>query len=190
MLKIIISILVSILVYIILDRPPVKNKPYFKDKSYIKNKPFILEKLKTTDPKKPEKCFYDYELIGLHNIFASALSADADKLKRMKDKILPSICILSLVLNKQSGWDKFLDNQASKYGTDRMGALKKYLEEEYTKIKNHAVLNGLEFLTKPYSLKIEKVDPTTGDKVEETKEVNVLQELEDIIKKKIEGASL
>ena len=98
---------------------------------YVLTSKKTVEHLKS-DPRKPEKCFYDYELIALHGIFVSALEKDMAQLRKVKGKILGSICILDLVVNKKTGWDKFLDSQGNKYGiNNRKATLTKYLSEEF-----------------------------------------------------------
>ena len=161
---------------------------------YVLTSKKTVEHLKS-DPRKPEKCFYDYELIALHGIFVSALEKDMAQLRKVKGKILGSICILDLVVNKKTGWDKFLDSQGNKYGMNsRKATLTKYLSEEYDRILNYVNSNGLEFLTKPYVIKIKKpVDPATvssasnnpPEPVFEEKTVNILEELQKTLIKKI-----
>jgi len=170
MLNIIISVLVAILVYLVLD--------YFK----------VKENLPAKNPANPEKCFYDYELIEMHDIFVNALKDDQDMLRKMKGRILPSVCILDLVLNRKTGWDKFLDSLVNKYGAGGKVGLVFYLTDMYNKALAGAKELGLSFLTEPYDVKIEKVDPTTGEKKIETKNINIMKEFQDIIIKKVAAA--
>jgi len=147
------------------------------------------------DPRKPEKCFYDPELIKLHGIFVSALEKDMAQLKKIKGKILPSVCILDLVVNRKNGWEKFLEVQGNKYGMNsRQATLTKYLSDEYNRILDYVNMNGLDFLTKPYVIKVKKpVDPSTvstasnnpPEPVYEDVTVNILDELQKTLIKKI-----
>ena len=84
------------------------------------------------------------------------------QLKKVKGKILPSVCILDLVVNRRNGWEKFLEVQGNKYGMNsRQATLTKYLSDEYNRILDYVNMNGLDFLTKPYVIKVLKpVDPT------------------------------
>jgi len=172
MIKLIISILVAILVYIYLE--PKK----------------ITEKLTSANPTKPERCFYDNELLSIHSTFVNSLKNNPDMLKKMKQQILPSICILDLVVNQKVGWDKYLDTMASKYSTDRKGALLKYMDENYNKVVDYANANGLSYLTQPYKVDVETIDPDTGDKKTESKEINILKEFQDTILKKINESTV
>jgi hypothetical protein len=144
---------------------------------------YNIEKMTATP--KPERCFYDFELITLHNIFMDALSKDQAIQKIMKNKILPAVCILDMVANKKQGWSGFLDYEANKRGTNKAFALRLYLNDEYTKVYTYAIDNGLGFLTQPYKMEIKTINPTTGDTVVVEKEVNVMKEFEDIINKKL-----
>jgi hypothetical protein len=173
MIKLIISILVAILVYISLGEP--------KD---------IRENLTAADPTKPEKCFYDPELVANHSAFVNSLKSNPEILKKIKQKILPLVCILDLVINQKRGWDKYLDGIAKKYNTDKKGALIKYMQENYDKIVDYANANGLSFLTEPYKVDIDIIDATTGDKKTESKEVNILKEFQDTILKKINESTV
>ena len=78
---------------------------------------------KMTPLPRPERCFYDFELINLHNIFMEALSKDTSTQKVMKNKILPAVCILDLVANRKVGWEGFLDHEAKKRGTSPIYAI-------------------------------------------------------------------
>lgn len=160
---------------------------------------YVLTSKKTiehlADPRKPEKCFYDPELIKLHGIFVSALEKDMAQLKKVKGKILPSVCILDLVVNRKNGWEKFLEVQGNKYGMNsRQATLSKYLSDEYNRILDYVNMNGLDFLTKPYVIKVLKpADPTVvssasnnpPEPVYENITVNILDELQQTLIKKI-----
>jgi hypothetical protein len=160
---------------------------------YVLTSKLTIEHL--ADPRKPEKCFYDPELIKLHGIFVSALEKDMAQLKKVKGKMLPSVCILDLVVNRRNGWEKFLEVQGNKYGMNsRQATLTKYLSDEYNRILDYTNNNGLEFLTKPYVIKVLKpVDPTTvssgsnnpPEPVYEDVTVNILDELQKTLIKKI-----
>ena len=163
MYQIILLILFSLMIYVLFN----KN----------------IEKMSTTP--KPERCFYDFELITLHNIFMDALSKDTATQKIMKNKILPAVCILDMVANKKQGWAGFLDYEANKRGTNRALALRLFLYNEYYKVYTYAIDNGLGFLTKPYEMEVKTIDPTTGDTIVIKKEVNIMKEFEDIINKKL-----
>lgn len=147
-----------------------------------------VEKMTTTP--KPERCFYDFELITLHNIFMDALSKDTATQKIMKNKILPAVCILDMVANRKQGWDGFLNHEANRRGTNRSGALRAYLYDEYKKVYNYAIDNGLGFLTQPYKMEVKTINPTTGDTIVEEKTVNIMKEFEDIINKKLSTISV
>ena len=170
--KLIISLIVGIIVYICLS---------------FNNLNSIKEHLKGSDPTKPEKCFYDLELLALHKIFVDSLKVNPDLLKKMKGKILPSVCILDLVINKKNGWDKFLQANARKYDTDEKTALGKYLNDNYATALLYAVQNGLEFLTVPNIIEIEVIDPDTGVKTKQNQTINVMDNFRAIIIKKFEG---
>jgi len=157
----------------------------------------IVEGLKGSNPSKPEKCFFDFELIALHKTFVDALGNDPVVLKKIKGKILPAICILDMVTNKKTGWDKFLDSQGNRFGTsDRNNALKLYLTEQYDNAYAAVIAANLEFMVKPYKLKqlkagkIPSTDPDVPNKAEDMEEVevNIMQNLKDIILKKAEVA--
>ncbi len=165
MYKLIISLIVGIVVYIMLS----KNTEHLK-----------------SDPTKPEKCFYDFELLALHKIFVDSLKQNPDLLKKMKGKLLPSVCILDLVINKKTGYDKFLQSNARKYDMDEKSALAKFLNDNYNSALLFAVQNGLEFLTKPNVIEIETIDPTTGTKTKTTQEINVMDNFKTIIGKKFD----
>jgi hypothetical protein len=134
---------------------------------------------------KPERCFYDFELITLHNIFMGALAKDPSVQRTMKNKILPAVCILDMVANRKQGWDGFLNHEANKRGTNREMALRLYLNNEYTKVYNYAIDNGLEFLTRPFKMEVEKIDETSGKQILVEQEVNIMKEFEDLINKKL-----
>lgn len=160
--KLIISFITGLIVYIMLS----KNTEHLK-----------------SDATKPEKCFYDFELLALHKIFVDSLKQDPDILKKMKGKLLPSVCILDLVANKKKGFDKFLESNAKKYDTDQKNALTKYFQENYDNAFKFAIDNGLEFLTRPNIIEIESVD-AEGNKTVTKEEINVMQNFKDIIEKK------
>jgi len=161
---------------------------------YVLTTKTTIEHLRS-DPRKPEKCFYDPELIKLHGIFVSALEKDMAQLKKIKGKILPSVCILDLVVNRKNGWEKFLEVQGNKYGMNsRQATLTKYLSDEYNRILDYVNMNGLDFLTKPYVIKVKKpVDSSTvstasnnpPEPVYEDVTVNILDELQKTLIKKI-----
>jgi hypothetical protein len=67
---------------------------------FFKNKNIEKLKTKTLDITQPEKCFFDFELKALHDIFVNALRNDLSALKKIKGKILPSVCILDMIINK------------------------------------------------------------------------------------------
>jgi hypothetical protein len=158
-----------------------------------------VEGLGASNPSKPEKCFFDFELIALHKTFVDALGNDPVQLKKIKGKILPAICILDMVTNKKTGWDKFLDSQGNRLGTsDRNNALKLYLTEQYDTAFAAVMAAGLEFMVKPYKLKQLKAgvppptDPTLPPNPEDMEEVeiNIMQNLKDIILKKADVAGV
>lgn len=164
MINLIISILVAIIVYLILDINVLKEGANYT---------------------KPEKCFYDVELIQLHDTFVSALKQNPDILRKMKGKLLPGVCILDLVMNKKSGWDKFLDSQANRFGTDRKGALLKYLGDVYDKAIAYTKEAGIEYLTQPHTFTIETIDTQTGQKVSTQKTMEVMKDFQTIMLKKV-----
>ena len=164
MLNLIISILVAIIVYLILDIHILKEG---------------------VDYTKPEKCFYDYELIQLHNTFVFALKQNPDILRKMKGKLLPGVCILDLVMNKKNGWDKFLDSQANRFGTNRKAALLKYLSDIYDKAIAYTKEAGIEYLTQPHTYTIEVIDTQTGQKVSIQKTMEIMKEFQAIMVKKV-----
>jgi hypothetical protein len=180
MYKLIISIFVGIIVYVLLGK---KNN---------------IEKL-AANPKKPEKCFFDFDLLRLHSIFVSALEQDITQLKRVKAKILPSVCILNMVVNRKIGWDKFLDSQGNKFGiSSRQDILKKYLNDEYDKVYKYVKDQGLDFLTQPYKIKVKKEFSSTPSTtpgtttasdipVEEFEEItiNILEEMQKVFINKV-----
>ena len=149
-----------------------------------------IEKYKASDPTKPEKCFFDYELIILHGTFVSALENNLVQLKKLKGKLLPSVGILDMVINRKSGWDKFLENEASRYGTaDRKSTLLAYLKENYDLTVAYANSNGMEFLTKPTTLMI-STEPKTynkdGTEIKVEKTLDILKDFQDTLVKKID----
>ena len=164
MINLIISILFAIITYIILDIHKLKEGANYT---------------------KAEKCFYDYELVQLHDTFVAALKDSPDILKKMKGKLLPGVCILDLVMNKKNGWDKFLDSQANKYGMDRKNALLKYLTEIYDKAIAYTKEANIEYLTKPYTFDIETTDPKTGVITKTPKTIEVMKEFQAIMYKKV-----
>jgi len=156
-----------------------------------------VEGLGAPNPSKPEKCFFDYELIGLHQTFVDALGNDPAQLKKIKGKILPAICILDMVTNKKTGWDKFLDSQGNRFGSsDRTNTLQLYLTEQYDGAYAAVIAAGLEFMVKPYKLKqlkagiVKSTDPAVPNKPEDMEEIeiNIMQKLKDIILKKAKEA--
>jgi hypothetical protein len=170
---------------------------YFKKKN--------IEKLsKAQDPTEPEKCFYDYEMKDLHSIFVSALKNNIAQLKKIKGLLLPSICILDMVANRKVGWDKFLDSQQEKYGSNnRKSTLLAYLKENYDKTIAYINLNNLDFLTKPYpidvpfepprinpSTNLPEVDPVTGKIKMDSKTINAMEEFQKLMSKKVDGESI
>ena len=164
MINLIISILVAIIVYLILDIHILKEG---------------------VDYTKAEKCFYDFELIQLHDTFVSALKQNPDILRKMKGKLLPGVCILDLVMNKKNGWDKFLDSQANRFGTNRKFALLRYLTEVYDKAIAYTKEAGIEYLTQPYTFTIETIDTQTGQKVSTQKTMEIMKEFNMIMAKKV-----
>ena len=149
-----------------------------------------IEKYKSSDPTKPEKCFFDFELITLHSTFVLALENNLVQLKKIKGKLLPSVCILDMIINRKSGWDKFLDNEASRYGTgDRKSTLLAYLKENYDLTVSYANSNGLEFLTKPTQLMV-PTDPKTFNQdcteIKVAKTLDILKDFQDTLVKKID----
>ena len=162
-----------------------------------------IEKLKTkvSDPTQPEKCFFDFELKQLHDIFVNALANNLVGLKKIKGKLLPSVCILDMIINKKVGWDKYLDSLGTKYGISirKVSALL-YLKEEYDAVVKYAKDNGLEFLTKPSEIEVpfnpkrykagstteEETDPVTGGIKKDKKMIDVLKEFRDKILAKLE----
>jgi hypothetical protein len=158
-----------------------------------------IERLKGSNPSKPEKCFFDFELIGLHKTFVDALGNDPVQLKKIKGKILPAICILDMVTNKKTGWDKFLDSQGNRFGTSsRNDALNLYLTEQYDNAYAAVIAAGLEFMVRPYKLKqlkkdvVPSTDPDVPNKPEDMEEIeiNIMQNLKDIILKKASDAKV
>jgi len=186
--NIIILITFSVVLLIYMD--------YFKEKN--------IEKLKTLDPTEPEKCFFDYELKNLHTTFVSALKNDIVQLKKIKGKLLPSVCILDMVVNKKVGWDKFLDSQQGTYGTgDRKSTLLAFLKENYDKTITYINLNNLDFLIKPYEIDVPfdppridantnlpEIDPLTGATKMDKKTVNLMEEFQKLMTKKIDAESI
>lgn len=179
MLKLIISILVGIICYMILSQKKT------------------VEGLKESNPSKPEKCFFDFELIALHQTFVDALGNDPSKLKKIKGKILPAICILDMVTNKKTGWDQFLDSQGNKYGSsDRANTLQLYLMEQYNNALAVVNAEGLSFMVQPYKLKqlktgiVKSTDPDVPNKPEDMEEIeiNIMENLKEIIMKKAKTA--
>ena len=166
--NIIIIIIFSITLYVIL----------FNDKK--------VENMSAGDPRKPEKCFYDYELLRSHGVFVDAVDKDINLLKRLKGKLLPIVCILELVANRKNGWDRYLDSESNKKGgIGRKAALTQNLKANFDKVKDFAMDNGLEFLMKPYKMMVTTLDDKgTETKVE--KEVNVIKDFEEIIIKKLD----
>jgi len=169
MINLIISILFAIITYMILDIPKLKEGANYT---------------------KAEKCFYDFELVELHDTFVAALKDKPDVLRAMKGKILPSVCILDLVMNKKNGWDKYLDSQANKYGTDRKGGLIKYLMENYNKALSYTKEAGVEYLTQPYTFNVETIDPKTNEKVITSKTIDAMKDFLKIILKKVMAADI
>jgi hypothetical protein len=163
-----------------------------------------IEKLKTKKPldiTQPEKCFFDIELKELHNIFVNALGSDLSALKKIKGKILPSVCILDMILNKKVGWDKYLDSLMNKYGVlGRKWAVLVYLKEEYDATVKFAKERGLDFLTKPSEISVpfnpkrykegstteEETDPVTGQIKMDKKTLDVLKEFQERILAKLD----
>jgi len=162
-----------------------------------------IEKLKTkvSDPTQPEKCFFDFELKELHGIFVNALGNNLVGLKKIKGKLLPSVCILDMIINKKVGWDKYLDSLGNKYGSPfrKISALL-YLKEEYDAVVKYAKDNGLEFLTKPSEIEVpfnpkrykagstteEETDPVTGGIKKDKKMIDVLKEFQEKILAKLD----
>jgi hypothetical protein len=155
-----------------------------------------IEKLKTKtlDTTQPEKCFFDFELKELHDIFVNALVNDISALKKIKGKILPSVCILDMIINKKVGWDKYLDSLMNKYGViNRKLAVLVYLKEEYDATVKYAKERGLEFLTIPSEIEVpfnpkrykagstteEETDPVTGKILKDKKTIDILKEFQE-----------
>ena len=168
---------------------------------FFKKKNIEKLKIKTPDPTEPEKCFFDFELKKLHGIFVSALGSDIVGLKKIKGKLLPSVCILDMIINKKVGWDKYLDSLGTKYGMPfrKVSALI-YLKEEYDLIVKYAKENGFEFLTKPTEIEVpfdpkrykagstteEEIDPVTGRIMMDKKTLDVLKEFRERILAKLD----
>jgi hypothetical protein len=168
---------------------------------FFKKKNIEKLKMKTSDPTQPEKCFFDFELKELHSIFVSALGSDIVGLKKIKGKLLPSVCILDMIINKKVGWDKYLDSLGNKYGMPfrKVSALI-YLKEEYDLIVKYAKENGFEFLTKPTEIEVpfnpkrykagstteEEIDPVTGRIMMDKKTLDVLKEFRERILAKLD----
>jgi len=168
---------------------------------YFKKKNIEKLKTKTIDPTQPEKCFFDFELKNLHDIFVNALGSDIVGLKKIKGKLLPSVCILDMIINKKVGWDKYLDSLGTKYGSPfrKVSALI-YLKEEYDAVVKYAKENGYEFLTKPSEIEVpfdpkrykagstteEETDPVTGRIKKDKKTLDVLKEFRDKILSKLD----
>jgi hypothetical protein len=168
---------------------------------YFKNKNIEKLKIKTVDPTQPEKCFFDFELKELHGIFVNALGNDIVGLKKIKGKLLPSVCILDMIINKKVGWDKYLDSLGTKYGFSirKISALI-YLKEEYDALVKYAKENGFDFLTKPSEIEVpfnpkrykagstteEETDPVTGRIAMDKKTIDVLKEFRERILAKLE----
>ena len=161
---------------------------------FFKKKNIEKLKIKTPDPTEPEKCFFDFELKKLHGIFVSALGSDIVGLKKIKGKLLPSVCILDMIINKKVGWDKYLDSLMNKYGViNRKLAVLVYLKEEYDATVKYAKERGLEFLTIPSEIEVpfnpkrykagstteEETDPVTGKILKDKKTIDILKEFQE-----------
>lgn len=168
---------------------------------YFKKKNIEKLKVKKSDPTEPEKCFFDFELKELHGIFVNALGNDIVGLKKIKGKLLPSVCILDMIINKKVGWDKYLDSLGNKYGMPfrKVSALM-YLKEEYDAVVKFAKQNGFDFLTKPSEIEVpfnpkrykagstteEEIDPVTGKIKMDKKTIDVLKEFKEKILAKLD----
>jgi len=107
------------------------------------------ENFKKSDPKIPEKCFYDDELVGIHNMFVLAMKNDIDLLPKVKGKLLAAVCILDLVANKKPGWDKYLDSESKKRGSNKKEALTQVCNEFMAVAKIFFLKNNLIYLLAP-----------------------------------------
>lgn len=168
---------------------------------YFKKKNIEKLKVKAIDPTEPEKCFFDFELKELHSIFVNALGTDIVGLKKIKGKLLPSVCILDMIINKKVGWDKYLDSLGTKYGLPirKLSALL-YLKEEYDAVVKYAKENGFEFLTKPSEIEVpfnpkrykagstteEEIDTVTGRIKMDKKTIDILKEFREKILAKLD----
>ena len=168
---------------------------------YFNKKNIEKLKVKKSDPTEPEKCFFDFELIELHSIFVNALGNDIVGLKKIKGKLLPSICILDMIINKKVGWDKYLDSLGTKYGTsNRKVSALMYLKEEYDAVVRYAKDIGFDFLTKPSEIEVpfnpkrykagstteEEIDTVTGRIKMDKKIIDVLKEFKEKILAKLD----
>jgi hypothetical protein len=159
---------------------------------FFKNKNIEKLKIKTLDPTQPEKCFFDFELLELHDTFLNALKNDLPSFKKIKQKILPSVFILDMIINKKVGWDKYLDSLMNKYGVnDRKLALFIYLNDEYNETVKFAKERGLEFLTKPSEIEVSfnpkryKAGSTTEEE-KDKKTIDILKDFNDKILAKLQ----
>ena len=168
---------------------------------YFKKKNIEKLKVKAINPTEPEKCFFDFELKELHSIFVNAFGTDIVGLKKIKGKLLPSVCILDMIINKKVGWDKYLDSLGTKYGMPfrKVSALI-YLKEEYDAVVKFAKENGFEFLTKPSEIEVpfnpkrykagstteEEIDTVTGKIKMDKKTIDILKEFREKILAKLD----
>jgi hypothetical protein len=159
--KLIISIIIGILIYIIFQKE--KEKENFGRTGAI-------------------KCFlFDPYLVYVHDLFVDVMSVNPDMRNKVIGKLLPAICILDMVINKKPGWDKFVDSQGKKFETDRIGGLTKYLEEQNLKAIKYMNDNNLSFLNEYSNYKTTTTNPLTELLAHQKKEYNPKTKVDDIV---------
>jgi len=157
--KLIISIIIGILIYIIFQ----KEKENFGQKGAI-------------------RCFlFDPYFVYVHDLFVDVMSVNPDMRNKVIGKLLPAVCILDMVINKKPGWDRFLDSQGRKFDTDRIGGLNKYLEEQNLKAIKYMGDNNLSFLNEYSNYTTTTTNPLTELLAHQKKEYNPKTKVDDIV---------